>query len=124
LRESLDGKPITETGQVFRIGMYHDNHPNKHYEMANEVIAFEPGRVIAWKPGQENPDGELEFGGWTWRYDLEPAGAEQTRVTLTYDWTAVPATLREHIGFPPFPVAHLENSMANLARLAEVRSTT
>jgi uncharacterized protein YndB with AHSA1/START domain len=124
LRESLDGKPITETGQVFRIGMYHDNHPNKHYEMANEVIAFEPGRVIAWKPGQANHDGELEFGGWTWRYDLEPAGAEQTRVTLTYDWTAVPATLREHIGFPPFPVTHLENSMANLARLAEVRSTT
>ena len=25
--------------------MYHDNHPDKYYEMANKVIAFEPDRV-------------------------------------------------------------------------------
>ncbi|CAA0109147.1 putative protein [Mycolicibacterium vanbaalenii] len=118
VRESLDGKPLTETGQIFRIAMYHDNHPDGDYEMANKVLAFEPGRAIGWEPGQAGEDGEIEFGGWTWHYDLEPAGPQQTRVTIVYDWSAVPATTREHIAFPPFPRAHLENSLANLEKLA------
>ena len=42
----------------------------------------------------------------------------RTEVTLTYDWSAVPPSLREHIPFPPFPIDHLEQSLANLARLA------
>ncbi len=79
---------------------------------------FEPDRAIGWEPGQAGEDGTLEFGGWTWRYDLDPVTAEQTEVTLTYDWSAVPAELREHIQFPPFPVAHLDNSLANLVKLA------
>ncbi len=37
---------------------------------------------------------------------------------LTYDWSAVPAELRQHITFPPFPTSHLENSLANLGKLA------
>lgn len=118
VRDALDAEPLTETGQMFRIAMYHDNHPDGHYEMANKVIAFEPDRVVGWEPGQAGPDGEVGFGGWTWNYALEPAGAEGTRVTLTYDWSGVPAELREHIEFPPFPVSHLENSLTNLARLA------
>ena len=118
VRDALDGERLTRTGQMFRMGMYHDNHPDKHYEMANKVIAFEPDRAIGWEPGQAGDDGEVEFGGWTWHYDLEPAGPQQTRVTLTYDWSEVPATLREYIQFPPFPVEHLENSLTNLAKLA------
>ena len=126
VRESLDGEPLTETGQIFRVAMYHDNHPNKHYEMANRVEVFEPPRAIAWQPGSEgrdNPardsdDDTLEFGGWIWRYDLAPVDPGQTEVTLTYDWSAVPAPQRDEIKFPPFPVAHLENSLANLAKLA------
>ena len=118
VRDALDGERLTRTGQMFRMGMYHDNHPDKHYEMANKVIAFEPDRAIGWEPGQAGDDGEVEFGGWTWHYYLEPAGPQQTRVTLTYDWSEVPATLREYIQFPPFPVEHLENSLTNLAKLA------
>jgi len=118
VRDALDPGSLTENGQVFRIAMYHDNHPDGDYEMANEVIAFEPDRTIAWKPGQPGEDGELEFGGWTWRYDLEPVGSQQTRVTLTYDWSAVPAEFRQFIEFPPFPTSHLENSLANLAKLS------
>ena len=52
VRESLDGKPLTETGQIFRMAMYHENHPDKDYEMANRVEVFEPPRAIAWQPGQ------------------------------------------------------------------------
>lgn len=122
LREALDDEPLTAVGQVFRIAMYHDNHPDGHYEMANKVIALEPERVIAWEPGQAGEDGSLEFGGWTWRYDLRADRDDRTEVTLTYDWSNVPAQLREHIQFPPFPVSHLENSLANLAQLVMVRT--
>jgi hypothetical protein len=105
--------------------MYHDNHPQKYYEMANRIEVFNRPYAIAWQPGQ-GPDqrghllqsDELEFGGWIWRYDLESAGPGQTLVTLTYDWSAVPAHRRD-IAFPPFELQHLDNSLKNLAGLAE-----
>ena len=54
--------------------MYHENHPDGSYEMANLVLAFEPPHVISWQPGYMSPaTGELEFGGWIWRYDLTPS---------------------------------------------------
>ena len=121
VRESLDGKRVTETGQVFRMAMYHPNHPDKDYEMANRVEVFDRPRAIAWQPGQGPDDASLDFGGWIWRYDLEPVGADRTEVTLTYDWSAVPPHLREHIGFPPFDVTHLNNSLSHLAELATTR---
>jgi uncharacterized protein YndB with AHSA1/START domain len=119
VRQSLDGKPLTKTAQVFRMAMYHDNHPDKDYEMANRVEVFDPPRAIAWQPGQGDDDAALEFGGWIWRYDLKPAGPSQTDVTLTYDWSQVPPQTREHIGFPPFEAQHLQNSLKHLAELAE-----
>ena len=117
VRDSLDGEPITASGQVFRIAMYHPNHPDGNYDMANRVEAFDPPRTIAWQPGQEDDAGTLSFGGWTWRYDLAPEG-DSTLVTLTYDWSAVPDPVREHIGFPPFPPEHLTSSLAHLEELA------
>lgn len=123
VRESLDGRQLTDVGQMFRMAMYHDNHPVGTYEMVNQVIAFEPPRTIAWKPGQDLAgDGNIEFGGWIWRYDLTPLGPFETEVVLTYDWSAVPATLREHIQFPPFPLDHLTNSLGNLGDLATAAS--
>ncbi|OEV03915.1 SRPBCC domain-containing protein [Streptomyces oceani] len=120
VRESLDGKRLTETGQVFRIAMYHDNHPDGHYEMANQVRVFDPPHALAWEPGQDAAgDGELQFGGWTWRYDLKPVGQDETEVTLTYDWSRVPSVMQEEFGgFPPFPASHLDNSLKHLASLA------
>ncbi len=90
VRQSLDGKQLTETGQIFRMAMYHENHPDKDYEMANRVEVFDPPHAIAWQPGQGADDANLEFGGWIWRYDLTPVAPSQTEVTLTYDWSAVP----------------------------------
>ena len=118
VRESLDGQPLTAAGQVFRIAMFHPNHPEGNYEMANRVRVFDPPRAISWEPGQYAGDGSLGFGGWVWRYDLTPAQPSGTEVTLSYDWSAVPDFLREHIGFPPFPPDHLGNSLAHLAELA------
>jgi hypothetical protein len=122
VRESLDGKPLTETGQIFRMAMYHENHPDKNYQMANRVEVFDAPRAIAWLPGQPGESGELEFGGWVWRYDLASVGPSSTDVTLTYDWSGVPAATREHIGFPPFDRQHLDNSLKHLADLIATRS--
>ncbi|OLO99113.1 polyketide cyclase [Mycolicibacterium porcinum] len=122
VRESLDGKQLTEVGQIFRMAMYHDNYGGMHYEMANRVEVFDPPQAIAWLPGQGDDDAHLEFGGWVWRYDLKPIGDDQTEATLTYDWSAVPAELREHIQFPPFDRQHLDNSLKHLAGLAQARA--
>ena len=125
VREPLDGERLIEVGQIFRVAMYHDNHPEKDYEMANRVEVIDPPRAIAWQPGQGPAERgylmggtEREFGGWIWRYDLEPAGPGRTRVTLTYDWSGVPPHMR-NLEFPPFGPQHLDNSLKNLAGLTE-----
>src|ERR671937_489330 len=103
VRESPDSERLTAAGQVSRMAMYHPNPPDGNYEMANRVQVFDPPSTISWEPGYDAGDGTLRFGGWTWRYDLTPAGPSSTTVTLSYDWSAVPDSIREHIGFPPFP---------------------
>ncbi len=117
VRGSLDDQPLTAAGQIFRMSMYHPNHPDGHYRMANRVQLFDPPRTVSWEPGNEAGDGTLSFPGWTWRYDLTPAGSAGTMITLTYDWSAVPDSIREQIGFPPFPPEHLSNSLAHLKEL-------
>lgn len=119
VRESLEpGSRISEVGQIFGMGMYHPNHPDGDYRMHNLVEVFEPPRAIAWQPGQYGPDGEIGYGGWTWGYDLEPEGDDACRVSLTYDWSRVPPSIRAYISFPPFGVDHLERSLDHLAELA------
>ena len=124
VRGAEDDDRLTAVGQVFRMAMYHPNHPDKDYEMANLVEVFDEPRAIAWKPGTESADtGELSFGGWTWRYDLEAAGPSRTTVTLTYDWSAVPPHIREYIRFPPFGQDHIESSLQHLAELVVPRGS-
>jgi uncharacterized protein YndB with AHSA1/START domain len=118
VREPLDPEPLTAAGQLFRVEMFHENHPDGSYRMANRVQVFDPPTAISWEPGHYADDGTVRFGGWSWRYELEPVGPATTKVTLTYDWSAVPDALREHIGFPPFPAEHLGASLAHLAQLA------
>jgi len=125
--DTVDSTPLTAAGQVFRMSMYHPNHPDGNYQTANRVRVFEPPSTICWEPGYDTEDGTLGFGGWTWRYDLKPIGPSSTApsstgrpstaVTLTYDWSAVPDDIRERIGFPPFPPEHLSSSLAHLAEL-------
>lgn len=49
----------------------------------NHVVAFEEGRLIAWRP---SPVGEPQ-PGHEWRWELVPIDDSRTRVTHTYDWT-------------------------------------
>jgi hypothetical protein len=118
VRDPPDPQLLTASGQIFRMAMYHANHPNRDYEMANRVEVFDPPNAISWKPGYDPGDGQLLFGGWVWRYDLTPLGPSETEVRLSYDWSAVPEEVRQRQPqWPPFPPEHLDNSLAHLAEL-------
>lgn len=116
--DPVDRQPLAASGQIFRMSMYHPDHPDGNYEMANRVEVFDPPHAISWKPGYDTGDGGLGFGGWIWRYDLarlEPSGTE---VTLSYDWSAVTdEVLRRQAQWPPFSAGHLDDSLTNLANL-------
>jgi uncharacterized protein YndB with AHSA1/START domain len=119
VQEAADRAPLSEVGQIFRMDMHHAKHPDGDYRVVNKVQVLDPPRAIGWLTGYEKDDGDLEFGGWLWRYDLTPLGPSETEVTLTYDWSAVPRHIREHvIQFPPFGPEHLPNSLHHLADLA------
>lgn len=118
VRDTSGRLPLTTAGQIFRMPMYHPDHPDGNYETANEVRTFDPPRSISWATGYDADDGTVRFGGWSWRYDLLPEGPANTAVTLTYDWSGASQATRERIGFPPFPQEHLANSLAHLAELA------
>lgn len=118
VQEGVDRAPLTEVGQIFRMDMYHPSRPDGNYQVANKVRVLDPPHAIGWLTGYKNDDGHLEFGGWSWRYDLAPFGPSETQVTLTYDWSAVPQSIREYIEFPPFGPEHLPNSLHHLAELA------
>jgi hypothetical protein len=118
VRDPPDSQPLTASGQVFRMAMFHPNHPDRDYEMANVVEVFDQPHAIAWKPGYDPGDGALRFGGWIWRYDLSALGPSETEVRLSYDWSAVPEDVRRTgPNFPPFPPDHLHNSLEHLAEL-------
>lgn len=117
VRDPLDSQTLTASGQIFRMSMYHPNHPDGDYDMANVVQVFDPPHAISWKPGYDPGDGVLRFGGWIWRYDLAPLGPSETEVRLSYDWSAAPEDVRQRIQFPPFGPDHLNNSLTRLAQL-------
>jgi uncharacterized protein YndB with AHSA1/START domain len=117
VRGAVDAEPLTSAGQVFRMAMHHEDHPDGHYETVNRVLVLERPTTIAWETGYDAGDGTVRFGGWWWRYDLSPAGPGRTRVTLTYDWSAVSPAIRAYLHFPPFPAHHLDASLARLGRL-------
>jgi uncharacterized protein YndB with AHSA1/START domain len=119
VQEAADRTPLTQAGQIFRMDMHFANHPDGDYQTVNKIVVLEAPRAIGWVTGYEKDDGQLEFGGWIWRYDLAPLGPSKTEVTLTYDWSAVPQFIRDRgIQFPPFGPEHLPNSLHHLADLA------
>lgn len=118
VRDAVTTDPITETGQIFVVNMYLE-HIGGAYVMHNLVTVFERDRSIAWLPGNVDVAGRHEAPGWWWRYDLAPAAAG-TEVTLTYDWSATPQTVRDQLGgLPPFGRDFIDRSLATLAHAVE-----
>jgi len=52
VRETSDSKPLTASGQIFRMSMYHPNHPDGNYETANRVQVYDPPRWLVPKDVQ------------------------------------------------------------------------
>jgi uncharacterized protein YndB with AHSA1/START domain len=80
------------------------------YRITNEVVEFEPDRLIAWQ----------HFGKHRWRYELEPVDGG-TKVTESFDWsTAASPKAIELMGYPK---QHPKNMEATLERLAGLFET-
>ncbi len=84
----------------------------------NHVTEFTEGRLIAWQPA---PVGE-PVPGHLWRWELEPASPTSTRVTHTYDWTAL-TDARRFDRARATTADKLEASLDRLAALAESRAS-
>ena len=70
----VEGPERLERGSQFGAQMRLFGLP---YRISNRVVEFEEGRRIAWR----------HFGGHRWRYELEPLGADRTRVTESFDYS-------------------------------------
>ena len=108
--QSVDkGERLKEVGDTFVMNMHKEDGD---YKTENEVFAFIDGRTIGWK-NLKNLTADVEVGS-KWLYELDPIGAGNTKVTLTYD--------RSEIENPEvcamskkFDEAALEPSLAKLA---------
>lgn len=94
LRGAATDAVVTGVGDVFVMRMYFAAHGD--YEMNNHIVEFEANRRIAWEPaaGTGHPDGSGGRWGHRWGFELQPDGPDATRVTETYDCSAVPADER------------------------------
>lgn len=79
LAEAPRGQRVRSLGEVFTMTT------TKGHVRENHVVEFDEGHLIAWRPAE--PD--LAPPGHLWRWRLEPIDSPRTRVTHTYDWTAL-----------------------------------
>jgi uncharacterized protein YndB with AHSA1/START domain len=77
LLEAPEGQRVRSVGDVFTMILT----GGKVRE--NDVVEFDEGRLIAWRPhevGKRQP-------GHLWRWEFESLDTDRTRVAHTYDWT-------------------------------------
>ncbi|MGA8980016.1 MAG: SRPBCC family protein [Pedococcus sp.] len=108
LNAAVGGRRVAAVGEVFTMTT------TKGHVRENHVVEFEEGRLIAWTPAAagEEPWGHL------WRWELEPLDAGRTRVTHTYDWTALSDETRL-VRARSTTADNLQASVDRLADLAE-----
>jgi uncharacterized protein YndB with AHSA1/START domain len=85
---------VSKVGDEFVIAMHNDILGN--YEIVNEVVSFEENRRIGWAPrlhpsadAYRDKIGNMNPGGHTYTWELEPASDGGTKVTQIYDWSNV-----------------------------------
>jgi uncharacterized protein YndB with AHSA1/START domain len=79
LAEAEPGQRVHRVGDVFLM----TNQSGR--VRANHVVEFEEGRRIAWLPSPTDEDPP----GHRWGWALDPLEDGRTRVTHTYDWSAL-----------------------------------
>ena len=108
LAHADQGQRIARVGQTFTMEL------TSGQRRVNEVVEFEEGRRIAWKPApvREEPPGHL------WRWELEPVDNVTTLVRPTYDWSELTDESRFERARANTEEA-LDRSIIKLAELAE-----
>ena len=102
VRGNVSGPELLGPDSTFRMSM----HVVAPYRVSSKVVEFDENRVIAW----------CHFGGHRWRWQLEPVGEAQTRVTETFDQSTSKAPfLLRAIGYPKRHLENVANSVANVA---------
>lgn len=108
LAQAASGQRVRAVGDVFVMGLTLGTTRENH------VVEFDEGRLIAWKPSEPG----LPQPGHLWRWQLESIDDAHTRVTHTYDWTAL--TDEKRLSRARQTSAdRLQASLARLAALAE-----
>jgi uncharacterized protein YndB with AHSA1/START domain len=104
LAEADPGQRIRAVGDVFVMTTTKGNVRENH------VVEFAEGRRVAWRPAEpgKEPPGHL------WRWELEPIDSSRTRVTHTYDWTA----LTDEQRLPRARATTADKLQASIERLA------
>ena len=106
VQEIVEGPERLERGSQFGAQMRLFGVP---YRISNRVVEFEEGRRIAWR----------HFGGHRWRYELEPVGADRTRVTESFDYSMYGPGPRLVIELLRFPSRNRDGIRATLVRLRD-----
>lgn len=106
LAHAAEGQRVRAAGDVFTMTL------TRRGVRQNNVVEFEEGRRIAWRPNVPGkpPPGHL------WRWELEPLDPSRTRVTHTYDWSE----LTDRSRFPRARATTAERLAASLERLAQL----
>lgn len=106
LAEAAAGQRVRTVGDVFTMTLTMGS------DRTNHIVEFEEGRLIAWLPSEPGkpPPGHL------WRWELEPLDDSHTRVTHTYDWSA----LTDETRLPRARDTTADKLLASIERLAAV----
>ncbi len=103
VRDALSAPDRLELGSRFGMRM----HVLVPYVISNEVVEFEPDRLIAWQ----------HFGHHRWRYELTLVdGGRRTEVTETFDWSTSRAPwFIERMGYPARNATSMDATLVRLA---------
>jgi uncharacterized protein YndB with AHSA1/START domain len=110
LAEASAGQRVRTVGDVFTMTLTIGS------DRTNHIVEFEEGQLIAWLPSEPGkpPPGHL------WRWELEPLDASHTRVTHTYDWSA----LTDEKRLPRARDTTADKLLASIERLAALAESS
>ncbi len=100
LRSTPAGR-LAQVGDTFAVQMWNEEMGN--YEITNEIVEFQPDRLIRWQPGlsgASRPEDQEEVGTTAkqrWGFELTPVGRGTTDVTETYDCSESPEWLKRAV---------------------------
>jgi hypothetical protein len=117
LEASPDARQLTAVGETFDMDMDRaplGDVPLGKYKVRNTVTQFVPDRLFEWGIGGVDRPPLGHVYGW----QLDPVDDTQTDVTNYCDWTDIPEQMRSARSWPIVPVHMLEQSVANLERIA------